>query len=89
MDRCLSRPCESAIQYYIVYADIKKARDAGAAPLTGLASLDWQLSLRPCTPTAEAAGIARVSDKIYTSQNLLYCYNSRKFVSGIKVCPNL
>ena len=66
MDRCLSRPCESAIQYYIVYADIKKARDAGAAPLTGLASLDWQLSLRPCTPTAEAAGIARVSDKIYT-----------------------
>ena len=33
----------------------------------------------------QAAGIARVSDKVYTNSKPIISHNSRKFVNGIKV----
>lgn len=69
----------------------KKARSAGAAPLTGLPNLQMVAVLAPvhaaCTGMqGQNTGFRQI---LHHLKNLLYRYNSRKFVSGIKVCPNL
>ena len=43
------------------------------------------VALTPLPPRYTYRGMTRVSDKIYTRENLLYRYNSREFTVGIKV----
>ena len=43
------------------------------------------VALTPLLPRYMYRGMTRVSDKIYTEENLLYHYNSPKFTVGIKV----
>ena len=88
MDRCLSHPCESVMQYYIVYTDIKKARDAGAAPTVGLASLQMVAVLTPVHTYGRSRRHSKgFRQSLYREKPIIE--DSREFVNGIKVCPNL
>ena len=69
----------------------KKARDAGTTPLTGLPSLQMVAALTPVHATCtemqgQNTGFRQI---LHHLKNLLHRCNSRKFVSGIKVCLNL
>lgn len=50
---------------------IKKGKDAGTAPTVGLASLSGNCPYAQARPDNSCRGIAQVSDKIYTRENLL------------------
>ena len=69
----------------------EKSKGAGTAPSTGLASHGLVTVLTPpqATCTKNAGAKQGFQTKITPIPNLLYCYNSREFVEGIKVCPNL
>ena len=86
---CLGYGFVEDLEYFhLGLKDQDTKKGAGAAPLTGLPSLSLVAALMPMSaPTIKQGQNKGFRQMLHQTKPI--CYDSRKFVSGIMVCPNL